>query len=167
MTASASEDIAPTCPCEDPTPGIAATAEVAYAALVDQHMVPLERTKDRMPDLLPWDALLPVRHWGRPMDVALPLSYEYLPSVASCSFPASDKTLDASLLAGSLIWPPDVCTCLVEVKSWLGSEFLVLRVSLICFPPPSLWTLRLESSLLSRDSKADLTGVGHPPAEPV
>jgi hypothetical protein len=53
MAASALEDIAPTCPCEDPTPGTAAVAGVAYAALVDQHMVPLERTKDRMPDLLP------------------------------------------------------------------------------------------------------------------
>jgi hypothetical protein len=75
---------------------------VAYKALVDQHMVPLERMEDRMSDLLSWDGLLPVRHFGRPTNVALPLSSEYLPSAASCLFPASEETLDAFLLVGSL-----------------------------------------------------------------
>jgi hypothetical protein len=82
MAASASEGIAPTCLCEDPTPGTATAAGVAYKALVDQHMVPLERMEDRMPDLLPWDGLLLVRHLRRPTDVALSLSSEYLPSAA-------------------------------------------------------------------------------------
>jgi hypothetical protein len=86
------EDIAPTCPCEDPTPGTAAIAGVAYKALVDQHMVPLEIMEDRMPDLFPWDGLLPVRHLGQSMDVALPLSSKYLPSTASCPFHASEET---------------------------------------------------------------------------
>jgi hypothetical protein len=40
MVVSASQDIVPTCPCEDPTPCIVVTARVAYIALVDQHIVP-------------------------------------------------------------------------------------------------------------------------------
>jgi hypothetical protein len=64
MVALASEDIAPTCLCKDPTSGIVATAGVAYTALVDQHMMPLEGMEDRMSDLLPWDGLLPMRHLG-------------------------------------------------------------------------------------------------------
>jgi hypothetical protein len=48
------------------------------------------------------------------MDVALPLSFKYLPSFASYPFPALEETLGASLLAGSLKRLPDVCTCLVE-----------------------------------------------------
>jgi hypothetical protein len=121
MAALASEYITPTCPCEDPTLGTATTAVMAYKALVDQHMVPLERMEDRMLYLLPWDVLLPVRHLGQPMDVALPLSFEYLPSAASCLFPASEETLDTSLLASSLKRPPGVCTCLVEDQklAWL------------------------------------------------
>jgi hypothetical protein len=121
MAASASEDIAPTCPCEDPTLGTATAAGVAYAALVDQHMVPLERTEDRMSVLLSWDCLLPARHLRRPTDVALPLSSEYIPSAASCSFPAKEETLDASHLAGSLKRPPDVCTYLAKDQklAWL------------------------------------------------
>jgi hypothetical protein len=95
--ASTLEDIAPTCPCEDPTPGTIAIAGVVYTALVDQHMVPSELMEDRMPDLLLWDGLLPVRHMGRPTDVALLLSFEYLPSAASCLLPALEETLDASL----------------------------------------------------------------------
>jgi hypothetical protein len=62
MVALASEDIAPTCPYEDPIPGNGAATEVAYTGLADQHMVPLEGMDDKMPDLLPWDGLLPVRH---------------------------------------------------------------------------------------------------------
>jgi hypothetical protein len=64
MVASASEDIAPTWPYEDPTPGTGAAAEMVYTTMVDQHMVPLEGTEDRMPDSLPWDGLQPVRHLG-------------------------------------------------------------------------------------------------------
>jgi hypothetical protein len=86
-TASASEDIAPTCPCEDPTLGTAAAAGVAYKALVDQHMVPLERMEDRMPDLLLGGGLLPMRHLGLPTFVAVLLSSKYLPYAASCLFP--------------------------------------------------------------------------------
>jgi hypothetical protein len=67
-----------------------------------------------MPNLLPWDGLLPVKHLGRPTDGALPLSSKYLPSATSCLFPTSKEILEASLLAGSLKQPPDVCTCLVE-----------------------------------------------------
>jgi hypothetical protein len=121
MAALASEAIAPTCPCEDPTLGTAAAVGVLYKALVDQHMVSLERMEDRMPDLLPWDGLLPVRHLERPMDVALPLSFEYLPSATSCPFASSEETLDASLLAGSLKRPSDMCTYLVEDQklAWL------------------------------------------------
>jgi hypothetical protein len=37
---STSEDIALTCPYEDPTLGTGAAVEVAYTSLVDQHMVP-------------------------------------------------------------------------------------------------------------------------------
>jgi hypothetical protein len=84
---------------------------VAYAALVNQHMVPMERRDDRMPDLLPWDGLLPMRHLGRPTDVALPLSSEYLLFATSCLFPNPEDTLDASLLVGSLKRLSDVCTC--------------------------------------------------------
>jgi hypothetical protein len=73
MVASASEDIAPTCPCEDPTPGTRAATEVACRALADQHMVPLEGMEDRMPDLLLWDDLPPLRHLGRPKDVHVAL----------------------------------------------------------------------------------------------
>jgi hypothetical protein len=74
--ASASEDIAPTYPHEDPTPGTGATTEVVYMALVDQHMVPSEGAKDRLLNLLSWDGLPPVRHLGRPngAHVVLPLS---------------------------------------------------------------------------------------------
>jgi hypothetical protein len=64
MAAPALEDIAPTSPCEDPTLGTAATAGVAYKALVDQYMVRLERMEGRMPDFLPWNGLLPMRHLG-------------------------------------------------------------------------------------------------------
>jgi hypothetical protein len=94
---------------------------VAYKALVDQHMVPLERMEDRMSDLLPWDGLLPVRHLERLTDVALPLSSQYLPFVASCLFPTSEETLDASLLTDSLKRMSNVCTCLVEEQklAWL------------------------------------------------
>jgi hypothetical protein len=69
-------------------------------ALVDQHTVPSEGTKDRMLDSLSCDGLLPVRHLGQPKDarVALLVSSEYLPSTASCLFPALEETLDASLL---------------------------------------------------------------------
>jgi hypothetical protein len=63
-TASASEDIAPTYPHEDPTPGTRATAKVQYMALVDQHMVPSEGAEDRMSNLLLWDGLPPVRQLG-------------------------------------------------------------------------------------------------------
>jgi hypothetical protein len=109
--ASTLEDTAPTCPCKDPTPGTVAAIGVAYTALVDQHMVRLEGMEDRMLDLLPWDGLLPMRHFGRPTDVVLLLSSEYLPSSTSCPFPAFEETLDASLLAGSAKRPPDVYTC--------------------------------------------------------
>jgi hypothetical protein len=47
----------------DPIRGNGATAEVAYMASADQHMVPLEGM-DRTSDLLPWDGLLPMRHLG-------------------------------------------------------------------------------------------------------
>jgi hypothetical protein len=109
------------CPCEDPTLDITAAVGVAYKALVDQHMVPLQRMEDSMSDLLPWDSLLSVRHLGRPTNVALPLSSSYLPSATSCPFPTSEETLDASLLVGSLKRPPNVCTCLVEDQklAWL------------------------------------------------
>jgi hypothetical protein len=55
-------------------------------------------------------------HLGQPTDarVALLLSPEYPPSAASCSFPALEETLDSSLLADLLKWPPDVCTCSIE-----------------------------------------------------
>jgi hypothetical protein len=86
MVVSLSEDIAPTCPCEDPTQGTVAIARVAYMALVDQHMVPSEGMVNRTLGLLPWDGLLPVRHLGRPTDVALLLSSECLPSTASLRF---------------------------------------------------------------------------------
>jgi hypothetical protein len=58
-------------------------------ALVDQHMVPLEGMEDRMLNLLPWDGLPPMRHLGRLKDarVALPLSSECPPSIASCLSP--------------------------------------------------------------------------------
>jgi hypothetical protein len=102
---------APTCPYEDPTPGIVAAAGVAYPTMVDQHMVSSEKMVYRMLDLLPWDGLLHVRHLGRPMDVALLLSSECLPSAASCPFPALEETLDASLLASSSTQVPDMCTC--------------------------------------------------------
>jgi hypothetical protein len=119
--APTSEDIAPTCPCEDPTSSTAAATGVAYKALVNQHMVPLKRMDDRMLNLLSWDGLLPVRHLGRSTDVALPLSSEYLPSTTSCLFPTLEETLDASLLAGSLKRPPDMCTYLGEDQklAWL------------------------------------------------
>jgi hypothetical protein len=64
IVTSSSEDIAPTCPCEDPIPGIVATTRVTYTTLVDQHMVPSEKMEDRTPDLLPWDGLRPVRYLG-------------------------------------------------------------------------------------------------------
>jgi hypothetical protein len=67
--ASKSENIAPTCPCEDTTPGTRAVTEMACRALTDQHMVPLEGMEDRMPNLLLWDDLPPVRHLGWPKDV--------------------------------------------------------------------------------------------------
>jgi hypothetical protein len=96
------------------TMGTVATAGVAYTALVDQHMVPLGGMKGRMPNLLPWDDLLLVRHFGRPNDVALLLSSEYPPSTTSCLFPTLQETLDASPLAGSSKRSPDMCTYLVE-----------------------------------------------------
>jgi hypothetical protein len=95
--ASASEDIAPTYPYEDPTPGNVAAAGVAYTTLVDQHMVASEGMEDIMMDLLLWDGLLPLRHLGRSTDVALLLSSECLPSTASCPFSTLEETLDASL----------------------------------------------------------------------
>jgi hypothetical protein len=64
IVALTSEDIAFTCPCEDPTPSTVAAAGVAYMALVYQHMAPSEGMEDRTLDLLPWDGLLPVRHLG-------------------------------------------------------------------------------------------------------
>jgi hypothetical protein len=64
MVPSASKDIAPTCPYEDPTSGTEATTEVACRALADQQTVPLEGMEDKIPDLLLWDDLLPVRHLG-------------------------------------------------------------------------------------------------------
>jgi hypothetical protein len=118
--ASATEDIAPTCPCEDPTPGIGTVVEAAYATLVDQHMVPLEGIEDRMLDLLPWDGLPPVGHPGQLSDahVALLLSSEYPPSTASCPFPALEETLDASLLVDHSKQPPDMCTCSIEYQKF-------------------------------------------------
>jgi hypothetical protein len=56
--ASASEDIAPTYPYEDPTSGNVAAAGVAYTTLVDHHMVASEGMEDIMMDLLLWDGLL-------------------------------------------------------------------------------------------------------------
>jgi hypothetical protein len=110
MVVSTSEDISPTCPCEDPTLGTIVAIAVAYTALVDQHIVPSEGMDDRMPDLLPWEGLLPVRHLGQQMDVALLLSSECLPSTVSCMFPTFEETLDACLLVSTSKCLPDVCT---------------------------------------------------------
>jgi hypothetical protein len=85
-------------------------------ALVDQHTVPSDGMENRTSVVLPWDGLSPVRHLGQPKDahVALLLSSEYPPSTASYLFPAVEETLHASLLAGSLKWPFDVCTCPIK-----------------------------------------------------
>jgi hypothetical protein len=84
--------------------------------LVVQHMVPSEGTEDRTQDLLPCDGLLLVRHLGKLKDahVALPLSSEYLPSIASYLFPILEETLDTSLLVDPSKWLLDVCTCSIE-----------------------------------------------------
>jgi hypothetical protein len=128
---STSEDISPTCPCEDPTLGTIVATAVAYTALIDQHIVPSEGMDDRMPDLLPWEGLLPVRHLGQPMDVALLLSSECLPSTVSCMFPTFEETW--TLVSWSVLRNVRLTCVLIqkEVKSWLGPEFPMLRASLV------------------------------------
>jgi hypothetical protein len=109
---SASEDIVPTCPCEDPTTGTGTAAEVAYTTLVDQHMIPLEGMEDRMLNLLPWVELPPVRHMGRPKDVHVALLLGLVTSsVVFCLFPTLEGTLDAFLLTDFSKLLPDEYTC--------------------------------------------------------
>jgi hypothetical protein len=104
MLSSTSEDIAPTCPYEDSTPGTGAAAEVAYTTLVDHHTVSSEGIEDRMPDLFPWGRLPPVKHLGRLEDVhvaLLPLAERPLSDVLRLPL-VLEGTVDASLLADSL-----------------------------------------------------------------
>jgi hypothetical protein len=76
MVTSASEDIAHTCPYEDPTWVTGTAARVAYTTLVDQHMVPLEEIENmqhmdlsnRMPDSPPRDYSPLTRYLGQPED---------------------------------------------------------------------------------------------------
>jgi hypothetical protein len=79
--ASALEDIAPTCPYEDPTLDTGTAIEVAYTTLVDQHMVPSEGIENmqhlghlnRMLDSPPWDNLSLVRQLGQLLDAHVAL----------------------------------------------------------------------------------------------
>jgi hypothetical protein len=74
--ASILENIARACPYEDPTLSTGTALEVAYTALVDQHMVPSKRIENiqhsdllnRMMDSPPWDNLPLVRQLGQPED---------------------------------------------------------------------------------------------------